>query len=139
PPPPPVEDPAPYHRLFRTTPRFAWWRPLVAVAVFVAFFLVSQVIVSIIWVIGLVASGGLDSLLSFDDIMARVTDVSNPLSLLLLLGSVAIVLPLVPLAMLCAGLRPVGVMHSVALRIRWRWMLWCTIPALVITALSTGL
>jgi membrane protease YdiL (CAAX protease family) len=137
---PPVEDPAPYHRLFRTSPRYAWWRPLVAVAVFVAFFLVSQVVVAIVWIIGILVSGaGLTDLTSVGDVMAQVTDVSNPLSLVLLLGSVAIMLPLVPLAMLCAGLRPVSLRHSVAFRIRWRWMLWCTIPALVITALSTVL
>jgi membrane protease YdiL (CAAX protease family) len=138
--PPPVEDPTPYHRLFRTARAYAWWRPLVAVAVFVAFFLVSQVIVGVVWVIVLLASGaGLSGLTSIPELTMQLTDVSNPLSLFLLLGSVAIMLPLVPLAMLCAGLRPVGLRHSVAFRIRWRWMLWCTIPALVITILSTGL
>lgn len=138
--PPPVEDPTPYHRLFRTAPRYDWWRPLVAVAVFVAFLLVSQVFVAVIWVIVLFASAGdLTDFTSVAAVMGQLTDVSNPLSLFLLLGSVAIMLPLVPLAMLCAGLRPVSLRHSVAFRIRWRWMLWCTIPALVITILSTGL
>jgi membrane protease YdiL (CAAX protease family) len=138
--PPPVEDPTPYHRLFRTAPRYDWWRPLVAVAVFVAFFLVAQVVVAIGWVIVIIASGAsLTDLTSIPAVMGQLTDVSNPVSLVLLLGSVAIMLPLVPLAMLCAGLRPVSLRHSVAFRIRWRWMLWCTIPSLVITILSTGL
>ncbi|HET8896257.1 MAG TPA: CPBP family intramembrane glutamic endopeptidase [Protaetiibacter sp.] len=138
--PPPVEDPTPYHRLFRTSRAFAWWRPLVAVAVFVAFFLVSQVFVAVVWVIALIASGaGLTDFTSVSGVMGQLTDISNPMNLFLLLGSVAIMLPLVPLAMLCAGLRPVSLRHSVAFRIRWRWMLWCAIPALVITVLSTGL
>jgi membrane protease YdiL (CAAX protease family) len=138
--PPPVEDPAPYHRLFRTARAYAWWRPLLAVGVFAAFFLVAQVFVAVVWIIGIVVSGGnLTSLTSIPEVLAEVTDISNPLSLVLLLGSVAIMLPLVPLAMLCAGLRPVGLRHSVAFRIRWRWMLWCAIPALVITVLNTGL
>jgi len=134
--PPPVEDPAPFHRLYRATRAYRWWRPLVAIGAFAAFFLISQILIAIVWVIVLLASGGVDQLLSFDTIMSQVTDISNPLSLLLLLGSVAIMLPLVPLALLCAGLRPVGVMHSVALRIRWRWMAWCLIPSTVITAVS---
>lgn len=138
--PPPVEDPAEYHRLFRTVRTYAWWRPLVAVGVFVGFFLVAQILVAVIWVIGtILAGGGLDALSTTDDLLTAVTDVSNPLNLFLLLGSVGIMLPLVPLAMLCAGLRPVSLRHSVAFRIRWRWMLWCAIPALVITVLSTGL
>jgi membrane protease YdiL (CAAX protease family) len=138
--PPSVEDPAPYHRLFRTVRAYAWWRPLLAVGVFAAFFLVAQVFVAVVWIIGIVVSGGnLTSLTSIPEVLAQVTDVSNPLSLVLLLGSVAIMLPLVPLAMLCAGLRPVGLRHSVAFRVRWRWMLWCAIPALVITVLNTGL
>ncbi len=138
-PPPAVENPAPYHRLFRTARVYAWWRPLVALAVFVAFYLVSQVVIGLVWVIGAILTGGFSSLSSVGSLMDRVTDVSDPLNLVLLLGGIAIMLPLVPLAMLCAGLRPVGLRHSVAFRIRWRWMLWCAIPALVITAVTNGL
>jgi len=136
-----VEDPAPFHRLYRTTRTYAWWRPLVAVGVFIAFFLVAQVILTIAWFVMVFATGALllTDLTSVDTLLTQLTDIANPFSLVLLLGSVAVMLPLVPLALLCAGLRPVGVMHSVALRIRWRWMAWCVIPALVITAVSTGL
>src|SRR5690606_18821510 len=140
PPPPPVEDPAPFHRLFRLAPNYRWWRPLVAVLIFIAFFLVTQVIIGVIWTIGMIVSGaGLDSIGSLPETMAQLTDLSNPFSLVLVFGSVAILLPLVPLAMLCAGLRPVSLRHSVAFRLRWRWMLWCVVPSLVITVLSTGL
>lgn len=139
-PPPPVEDPAPFHRLFRTVPNYRWWRPLAAVGIFTGFFLVTQIVVAVVWAIGAIVSGaGLGDLVSAPDAMAQITDVSNPFSLVLVFGSIAILLPLVPLAMLCAGLRPVGLRHSVAFRLRWRWMLWCAIPSLVITLLSTGL
>jgi len=141
PPSPEVEDPAPFHRLYRTTRAYLWWRPLVAVGVFIAFFLVAQVILTIAWFVLVLATGAVSitELSSGDTLLTQLTDIANPLSLVVLLGSVAVMLPLVPLALLCAGLRPVGVMHSVALRIRWRWMAWCVIPALAITAVSTGL
>jgi len=138
-PPADVEDPAPYHRLFRTTRAYAWWRPLVAVAVFVAFVVVAQLVIGVAWIVVMILTGGIASLGSIDQVYAELTDISNPVSLVILFGSIAVMLPLVPLAMLCAGLRPVGMRHSVAFRIRWRWMLWCAIPALVVTALSTGL
>lgn len=139
--PPPVEDPTPYHRLFRTSPRYAWWRPLVAVALFVVFYLVLSVVVAVAWFIAALASGDADFAMMTDPtaLLAHLSDTSNPLSLAYLLASVAIMLPCVPLAMLCAGLRPVGLRHSVAFRIRWRWMLWCAIPALVITVVNSAL
>lgn len=139
-PPPPVEDPAPFHRLFRTAPHYRWWRPLAAMGIFLGFFLVVQVVVAVVWLIGaIVAGGGLSAATSTDDVMAQLTDVSNPFSLVLAFGSIAVMLPLVPLAMLCAGLRPVRLRHSVAFRLRWRWMLWCVIPSLVITLVSVSL
>ncbi|MFT4029648.1 MAG: type II CAAX endopeptidase family protein [Protaetiibacter sp.] len=144
PPPPPapdVEVPTPYHRLFRTVPRYEWWRPLVAVVVFVGFYLVASVALAIAWMIAAFAVGEADVelLTSTDELLALLTDASNPLSLVYLLASVAIMLPLVPLSMLCVGLRPVSLRHSVALRIRWRWLAWCLIPSLVITAVNSAL
>jgi len=139
---PPVEDPAEYHRLYRANPRYAWWRPLVAVALFAVFFLVASVVVAIIWFAIAFVTGDVDFdlLVDQDALLAHLSDTSNPLSLAYLLASVAIMLPCVPLAMLCVGLRPVGLRHSVAFRLRWRWMLWCAaVPALVITVLNSAI
>ena len=143
-PPAPVEVPTPYHRLFRTAPAYAWWRPLVAAVLFGVFAVVALVVVSVVWIILAFATGqmSVDSVLSsgFEaELLASATDVANPLSLFLLLASLAVLLPLVPLAMLCVGLRPVGLRHSVTFRLRWGWMLRCAIPALVITLVSTVL
>lgn len=139
-----VEDPAPYHRLFRTAAGYAWWRPLVAGALLLVFGLVASVVIGVVWFILALVTGdlGLDQLTVADtqaELLALLSDTSNPLTLFFLLGSLAVLLPLVPLAMLCAGLRPVRLRHSVAFRIRWRWMLWCAIPATVITVVSTSL
>lgn len=144
PPPPPVESPTAYHRLYRTNPRYRWWRPLVAVLLFGVFALTALLALNIIWFVVAIALGQV----TFDDLarpdfadwlVALLSDITNPLSLVMLLGSLAVLLPLVPLALLCAGIRPVGVTSSVAFRLRWRWMLWCAVPALVVTAVSIGL
>lgn len=136
-----VENPTPYHRLFRTARGYAWWRPLVAVAIFLVFVVVAEVVLAIVWFIVVLTTGALDlqALTDAEALTRTLTDVSDPISLVYLLVSVAIMLPLVPLAMLCVGLRPVGLRHSVAFRLRWRWMLWCLIPSLVITIASTAL
>lgn len=141
---PPVESPAGYHRLYRAIPNYRWWRPLLAVVLFVAFALVAIIVLNFAWFIAAFALGQV----SFDDLMrpdfadwlvALLSDITNPLSLVMLLGSLAILLPLVPLALLCAGIRPVGVTASVTLRLRWRWMLQCAVPALAITVVSIAL
>ena len=144
PPPAQVEVPTPYHRLFRTAPGYAWWRPLVAAVLFGVFAVVGLIVVSIVWIVLAFVTGEVttDDVLSpgfQDQLLESATDVANPLSLFLLLGSLAILLPLVPLAMLCVGLRPVGLRHSVTFRLRWGWMLRCAVPALVITVVSTVL
>ncbi len=144
PPPPPVESPTAYHRLYRTNPRYRWWRPLVAVLLFGVFALTALLALNLLWFAVAFALGQV----TFDDLarpdfgdwlVALLSDITNPLSLVMLLGSLAVLLPLVPLALLCAGIRPVGVTSSVAFRLRWRWMLWCAVPALVVTAVSIAL
>jgi len=139
-----VENPVAFHRLYRGAPNYRWWRPLVAGVLFAIFAVIALVVVSFLWVILAFATGQwtFDSVLEvgFESRMiASATDISNPLSVALLLGSLAVLLPLVPLSMLCAGLRPLRMRHSVAFRLRWRWMLSCAIPALVITVVSTAL
>ncbi len=144
PPPPPVESPTAYHRLYRTNPRYRWWRPLVAVLLFGVFALVALLALNVLWFIAALALGQitLDDMMDpffADELVTLLSDVTNPLSLVMLLGSLAVLLPLVPLALLCAGIRPVGVSNSVTFRLRWGWMLRCAIPALVVTLVSIAL
>ncbi|TXK17362.1 CPBP family intramembrane glutamic endopeptidase [Homoserinibacter sp. GY 40078] len=135
--------PTPYHRMFRTVRGYAAWRPLVAVVLFAVFAGVALTIVSVLWLVVAILTGALDltgDLGSLEsDLVAQTTDVANPLSLALLMLSLVVLLPLVPAAMWCAGLRPVRVRHSVAGRLRWGWMARCLVPAVVVTAVATGL
>ncbi|QEO10266.1 CPBP family intramembrane glutamic endopeptidase [Protaetiibacter larvae] len=130
----------PYHRLFRTSAGYAWWRPLAAAGLLVVFTGVASVVLAVLWMAAALISGDVDLeiLRSPAALTAHLTDVSNPLSLLFLLANLAVLLPLVPLSLLCVGLRPLGMRHSVAFRVRWRWMLACVVPALVVTLVSIG-
>ncbi len=66
-------------------------------------------------------------------------DSASPISLLLALGSLAVMLPAVHLALLSTGLRPAGVRHSVAFRLRWRWLWLSSLPALALVAAGIGI
>ena len=133
-----VENPVAYHRLYRGVPNYRWWRPLVALVLLAVFIVVASTIVV---ALGLVI-GSLTGQVRFDtaenlqdDILGFASlDAANPLKLAVGLVSVAVYLPLVPLALLCAGLRPVGMTSSISFRLRWRWLAACLVPALVVMA-----
>jgi membrane protease YdiL (CAAX protease family) len=133
-----VESPVAYHRLYRGVPNYRWWRPLVALLLLAVFVVVATTIVLIIGIV----IGALTGQIRFDSAEAFTADIyglveldaANPLKLAIGLGSVAVMLPLVPLALLCVGLRPVGMLSSIRFRLRWRWLLACLLPALVVMA-----
>jgi membrane protease YdiL (CAAX protease family) len=132
----------PYHRLLRTLPGYRWWRPLVAILLTAVFLVVASVIVIVIGLavgiaIGEVRTDSLDHLQS-DITGLAVLDAASPLRLFVALASLAILLPCVQLALLGAGLRPISVRHSVAFRVRWRWLFFSLLPALAIIAVSFG-
>jgi membrane protease YdiL (CAAX protease family) len=121
----------PYHRLYRAQPTYLWWRPLVAIVMTVVFFFAVSFAVAIPVLIVLFASGTIDvnnpTSLSQDALLELLApDMARPWTLLFGLGSIILVLPLVPLALRIAGIRPTGVrvsiLHSVLFRLRWRWL-----------------
>lgn len=124
----------PYHRLFITLVGFRWWRPLVALVLAVVYYVIFSVAVFVPIVILALVTGDL----SFSDQAQLVAeleslaliDAARPLSLLLALGSLMVMLPAVHLALLSTGLRPAGVRHSVAFRVRWGWLWLSSLPAL---------
>jgi membrane protease YdiL (CAAX protease family) len=121
----------PYHRLYRAQPTYRWWRPLVAIVMTVVFFFAVSFAVATPVLIVLFATGAIDlnnpaglSQEALLDLLAP--DMARPWTLLFGLGSIILVLPLVPLALRIAGIRPTGVrvsiLHSVLFRLRWRWL-----------------
>lgn len=126
----------PYHRLYRAQPAYRWWRPLVAILMTAVFFLGVSILVAVPLFVVLFASGAIDLLSPTvtEELTALISpDMARPWTLLFGLGSIILVLPFVPLALRIAGIRPVGVrvniLHSVLLRLRWRWLLVSLIPA----------
>ena len=141
--PPATEGPLPFHRLYRGLAGYRWWRPVVAIVVAAAVYLALSLVYTLILIGVAVATGQLDlgsTVESAQDALydfALNIDAANPVSLLLALGSIALMLPSALLGQLAAGLRPLGVRHSVTFRIRWSWFAVSLLPAFVTVAAGT--
>lgn len=129
-----VEVPTPYHRLLRTTPRYRWWRPLLALVLFVVMGFIANLAVGVLVVIIGVMAGAIPAH-SVQELQQSIRDLATldaakPIDLVLALASLAVLAPLVPLAYLIMGLRPTALIASVMARIRWRWLGWSVMLAL---------
>lgn len=129
----------PYHRLFRAQPTFRWWRPLVAILMTALFFLGVSFVVAIPVLVVVLATGAVDvfSPTVADDLTRLITpDMARPWTVAFGLGSIILVLPLIPVALRIAGIAPAGVrvniLHSVLFRLRWRWLGIALVPAAVV-------
>lgn len=120
----------PYHRLARTA-KHAWWRPLVGTILLVLFGFVLTSLVVVVWVIAHRVLAGPFPEPSGTDIFP--SDTENLASTLVLLG---VLTPLVGLIAWMVQRRPFWSVASVLNRIRWRWLLWCCLPAVGYIALS---
>ncbi len=125
-----------YHRLARSAPGYRWWKPLVtgliALGIFVGFTIVLVVLL-------------LASTVVFPEVGPIITklittgtiDNSAPVVLAFSLSSIAVILPSVWLARLIMGPRPVGLLSSIAGRLRWRWMMRLILPVVIAYGAST--
>lgn len=115
PPQPEWAKPLPYHRMAHESPATAqWWRPLAALGVFVGLVFAATVVLILL---GVLVSAAAPSLAPSEELQ----DATNPLDMLINLGSVAVMLPLALLAARLGSGR-LGSVHSVAGRFRWRFM-----------------
>ncbi|PZF57815.1 hypothetical protein DEJ23_06665 [Curtobacterium sp. MCSS17_008] len=123
----------PYHRLPRVDARWRWWRPLVALAFLAGWYLVSQIVLTIAYLVPIGATQGAAGLSGFqEDLTSGALDPTDPLILSLTLVSLVVLLPGVLLAVKIARVGPAGTLSSTRFRVRWRWTLWCLLPTLVI-------
>ncbi|MEO8261857.1 MAG: type II CAAX endopeptidase family protein [Pseudolysinimonas sp.] len=137
--PPLTAGPLPWHRLYRGLAGFRWWRPLIALGVGGAVYLALSTIFVGFFVGFAAVDGSIDLTGTPDEVTEALyrlieIDAASPFKLLLALGSVALMLPSALVGQLVAGLRPLGVRHSVAFRIRWRWFAVSLIPAFATVA-----
>ncbi len=120
----------PYHRLART-PKHAWWRPFVGSLLLGLFAFVLTSLIVVVWVIAHRTLAGPLPEPSGTDIFP--SDTENLAVTLVMLG---VLTPLVGLVAWMVQRRPFWSVASVLNRIRWRWLLWCCLPAVGYIALS---
>lgn len=127
-----------FHRLVFARQRSAWWTPLLVGLLGVALYVVMLVIVVVAMiVVSLSMPGAGDGLLELN---VEVTfDLTDPLLLAVLLGSIALMLPAYLLASLIVNGRRVGLISSAAGGIRWGWMLVSFAVAVVVAGVVTAI
>lgn len=131
-----------FHRLVFARRRHGWWTPLAVGGLALVFYVVMILVV---------AAGALVFALA-DESFARALDgvlrdggaldVSSPLSLVIGLGTIALMLPAYLLASLIVNGRRLGFVSAVFGRLRWRWMLVCgglAVAMAVVVTLVTAL
>lgn len=131
--------PLPYHRLVLARRRPGWWTPLLVGLAGAALYAALLVfVIAVALVVALFAPEAMTGVLSMTEDAAF--DLTDPLLVAVLLGTIALMLPAYLLASLIVNGRPLGFVSSVAGRLRWGWMLGCaaiaTVIALALTALS---
>ncbi|SDQ88076.1 CPBP family intramembrane glutamic endopeptidase [Microbacterium sp. cf332] len=130
-----------FHRLVFARRRSGWWTPLAVGALGVAFYVVMVLAVSLVAVLVSLTSD--DVARALDGVLqdAGALDVASPLSLLIGLGSIALMLPAYLLASLIVNGRRVGFASAVYGRLRWRWLFVCSglaVAMAVIVTLATA-
>ncbi len=131
-------EPLEYHRLYRGAPKYEWWKPLVVLLLAASIYFAMNIAFSLAL---------MPLLVMFDPDyvndalflqIAPVLDTQHPWSIVLGLGSVALMIPAVLLAMLALGIRPTGRVWSVAGRIRWGLLLRTTGAAVLAVIVMNG-
>ncbi|MBM7052101.1 CPBP family intramembrane glutamic endopeptidase [Rothia sp. ZJ1223] len=122
--------PLPHHRLAFADPKNAWWKPLVEGAIGLGIFLALQTLLTVPLVAAIFMVPDFPSLFSETDpskAMEAFTTAAfeNPWVFAYLFASIAVMFPSMWLARLIIGPKPWGLVHSVAGRLRWGWMLLC--------------
>jgi membrane protease YdiL (CAAX protease family) len=125
-----------YHRLARSSPAYRWWKPLVTGLIAFGFFIGFTIVLVILFLVSTLVFPEvrpvLEALLTTGEI-----DNSLPVVLAFTLSSIAVMLPSIWLARLITGPRPVGLLSSIAGRLRWRWMARLILPVIIAYGAST--
>ena len=131
-----------FHRLVFARRRSGWWTPLAVGAVGIVFFLAMLLVVALAAL--LVALSSDDAARALNRVLetSDSLDVTNPLSLLVGLGAIALLLPAYLLASLLINGRRLGFASAVFGRLRWRWLIVCVglaVAMAVVVAIVTSL
>ncbi|MGP5195837.1 lysostaphin resistance A-like protein [Arthrobacter rhombi] len=125
-----------YHRLARDGAGYRWWKPLlvgvIGAGLYVGFMIAAFLAVVIVGLL----SPGFERIMDGVLLGSGVPDMNDPLVLIPLLVSLALMIPALWLATLIVGTRPVGLLSSVTGRLRWTWLFWCLGAALAINVIA---
>lgn len=126
-----------YHRLSHADAKTRWWSPLVEGLIGLGFFVALSFIVTIPLLVATFTDPYSQGVMTAADPMKSMTDAAfeNPWMFAYLFGSIAIMFPALWVARLCMGPKPWGLVHSVAGRLRWGWLLICAGIAAVVFVL----
>ena len=132
-------EPLEYHRLYRGVQGYAWWKPLVVLVLAASIYIAMNIAFSLALMPLMMAldPGYVNDALFLQ--IAPILDTQHPLSIVLGLGSVALMIPAVVLAMLALGIRPVGRVWSVAAKIRWGLLGRTTLLAVLGVVVMNGI
>lgn len=125
----------PYHRLGHADPDHRWWKPLVELLLFGAFYGVLAIVFGIVWAVGLVAVRGEEAL---DEVFLGGTelDMMDPAIFFMLFFSLVLMIPALLAARAITGPRPLGLLLSVTGRLRWGLLGRCLLVALAVYAVG---
>ncbi|MGV0110041.1 CPBP family glutamic-type intramembrane protease [Arthrobacter sp. CP30] len=118
-----------YHRLARSWPQYRWWKPLLTGLLGLAFYLALTVLLLVVGVVAALATSA-----DTQRIMeaAEALDLSNPVIFAFTLVSLILMIPALGMATFIIGPKPIGLLSSVAGRIRWRWLVTCVVTAIAV-------
>lgn len=118
-----------YHRLARSWPQYRWWKPLLTGLLGLAFYLALTVLLLVVGVVAALATSA-----DTQQIMAaaEALDLSNPAIFAVTLVSLILMIPALGMATFIIGPKPIGLLSSVAGRIRWRWLVTCVVAAIAV-------
>ncbi len=125
-----------YHRLARSAPGYRWWKSLVTGLIALGIFVVFAIVLVVLLLASTVVFPEVGPIVT-KLITTGTIDNSIPVMLAFSLSSIAVILPSIWLARLIMGPRPVGLLSSIAGRLRWRWMLRLVLPAVIAYGAST--
>lgn len=126
-----------YHRLALADPKHRWWKPLVEAAIGAPLYLALSAVLGLALLLPSLmrtfneqASSGrmtIDATATATEMIAQLQAqaLTDPLIFILFFGSVALMFPCLWLARLFMGPKPWGLIHSVAGRMRWGWLMLC--------------
>ncbi|MDD7929329.1 type II CAAX endopeptidase family protein [Microbacterium sp. NM3R9] len=131
-----------FHRLVFARRRHGWWTPLAVGALGLVIYILALLLLALVGVAAALSNP--DAARALEAVLADggALDVTSPLSLVVGLGTVALMLPAYLLASLVVNGRRLGFASAVYGRLRWRWMLVCgglAIATAVVVTLVTAL